>query len=117
LRFVLDHNVDAACRGVVMAAGHDCWTVGDAGRALAGDDDQTVYATRMSAVLVTHDREFTTRRKRHAIGWHVRLMGEEPDGPELLEQHLAEIVSVCEHNENVTVEVRPEGITTFHEWE
>lgn len=60
MRLVLDHNVDALCRRWLLAQGHEAWTVGEAGRAVAADDDQTIYAQDRAAVLVTHDREFTT---------------------------------------------------------
>lgn len=117
MRFVLDHDVDAACVGWLVGAGHQAWTVGAAGRATAADDDQTVYASEMGAVLITHDREFTTRRKQNAHGRHVRLVCDPPDGPQLLEKHLDDVLLVLEHREHVTIEIKPEGFTCYLNWE
>lgn len=117
MRFVLDHDVDVACRRMLNDAGHDAWTVGEAGRALAKDDDQTVYAGEMGAVLITHDREFTTRRKRNAHGRHVRLVCPEPDGPDVLALHLDDVLPILERHENVTVEIKPRGFESFFAWE
>ena len=55
LRFVLDHDVDARVVALLRKSGHECWTVGDAGLALASDDDVSVYCDNQKAVLITHD--------------------------------------------------------------
>jgi predicted nuclease of predicted toxin-antitoxin system len=54
VRFYLDHDVDARCRRV-LSPPHDCWTASEAGRALAEDDEQSVYASDQDAVVITHD--------------------------------------------------------------
>jgi Domain of unknown function (DUF5615) len=113
VRFYLDHNVDARCVQHLSQLGHEAWTTAQARRATATDDEQTVYANHERAVLVTHDREFTARRKALPYGWHVRLVVEEPDGPSLLIEYLDRLIPIIEHNENIAVEVRPEGIRLF----
>lgn len=59
----------------------------------AEDDDLTVTATDSDRVLVTHDREFTTRRKRNTVGpARVRVRVEQPDGPEVIDNRLDELI-------------------------
>ena len=38
---------------------------------LAADEDLTVYASKDHAALITCGGEFTKRRKRNDIGWHI----------------------------------------------
>ena len=116
MRFYLDNDVDARCRRKLEAAGHDCWTAAEAGRADAPDDDQTVYAHQHGAVLITHDREFTERRKRNTIGRHVRLCCEQPDGPNLLAMWLDDVIPVLEHRSHVVVELHPNGFSAHTAW-
>lgn len=56
------------------------------------DDELTVYAVDKRAVLATHDREFSKRRRANVIGQHLWLDRFEPDAPELLEAHVPEVV-------------------------
>ena len=67
-RFVCDHDVDVAVAMMLRKAGHEAWTAADAGLYRAGDDDLTVYADNKDAVLISHDTEFSQRRRRNVIG-------------------------------------------------
>lgn len=58
MRFLLDHDVDAAVGKMLRHRGHECWTAGSAGLATAQDDDLTVWATEHVAAVVSTDREF-----------------------------------------------------------
>lgn len=116
MRFYLDNDVDARCRRPLEAVGHHAWTAAQAGRPDAPDDDQTIYATGRGAVLVTHDREFTERRKRNTIGGHLRLCCEQPDGPEILGRWLDDLVPILEHRANVVVEVQAVGYAVYVDW-
>lgn len=69
------------------------------------DDELTVYGSDRDRVVVTHDREFTARRKRNTVGLHVRVMVEQPDGPEVLEQRLDELVEKLTWTETAVLEV------------
>ncbi|MDQ3764180.1 MAG: DUF5615 family PIN-like protein [Actinomycetota bacterium] len=71
--FVCDHDVDAAVAMMLRKAGHEAWTAADAGLYRAGDDDLTVYADNKGAVLISHDTEFSQRRRRNMIGKHIWL--------------------------------------------
>lgn len=66
--------------------------------ARAGDDALTVYACEHRAVLLTHDVEFSTRRRKHVIGHHVFLRCNEWDGVfarlEVTESEQAELVGL-----------------------
>ena len=61
-------------------------------------------------MIVTHDSEFTERRKKNCIWKHVRLDCEQPDGPGLLAIALDEMVQLLERHENITIEAKPDGI-------
>jgi predicted nuclease of predicted toxin-antitoxin system len=108
LRFLLDNDVDYGVAVVLRSSGHDVVTaheVGLAGVESAEDDELTVYASDTGRVVVTHDREFTTRRKRHTLGLHVRLRVEQPYAAQVLEQRLDELVDALTWNEHAVVEV------------
>lgn len=110
MRFVCDYDVDAAVAKMLWRMGHDAWTVGDAGLALAADDALTAYADDRRAALITHDVEFSTRRRRSVIGQHIWLRCLEYDAVELLGKHLAEIVELLETRKDVWVRVSKEGV-------
>lgn len=67
--------------------------------------------------MVTHDREFTERRKRNTIGQHVRLCGEHPDGPRFLETHLDEACEILSARADVVLEIRFSGVSAFSSWD
>ncbi len=117
MRFYLDNDVSALCRGVLESLDHEVWTASQAGRADVEDDEQTVYACGKDAVLLTHDKAWTERQKRNTTHRHVRLVCQEPDGPGLLTQHLAGLLLQLEHREYVVVELRPKSIRTFQGWQ
>jgi len=118
VRFVLDNDVDARVANVFTAAGHECWTAGNAGLAQVADDDLSVYADNKNAVLVTHDREFTQRRKKNTIGKHVRLKCPEPDACEIVARQLPELVEVLGQHDHLVVEVSTAHVKFFHaRWE
>jgi predicted nuclease of predicted toxin-antitoxin system len=105
LRFVCDQDVDARVAVVLRQRGHDAWTAGNAGLARAGDDALTVYSDDQDAVLITHDIEFSKRRRRNVVGRHVFLRCNEWDGPEVIACHLAEIVPVLERHRDIWVKL------------
>ena len=73
MRFLLDNDVAVTVRRVLLDAGHECWTAGEANLHDAPDDALAVYAANRGAVLVSHDAEFARRRRRNTIGQHVWL--------------------------------------------
>ncbi len=87
--------------------GHEAWTADQAGLAQDVDDEITVYAMDHNAVVITHDRQFTERRKKSTIGHHVRLNCPEWDAAELLETVLGEVTSLISSGQNRTIEVSP----------
>ena len=107
MRFYLDNDVDIRCRAALqrLDSSHVVYTANEAGRSDADDDEQTVYASERDAVLITHDREFTERRKRNSIGRHVRLDCEQPDGPEILTTQFPEVLAELERHANIVVEL------------
>lgn len=91
---MLDNNVDARARRVLTEAGHECWTIENAGLGDAADDDVAVYAWDKNAVPVINDKAFAERLKsREVLGGNV-LFGSCKDIRivEYLSEHVTEIV-------------------------
>jgi len=118
LSFYLDNDVDVSCATVFKKGGHQCWTASQAATQTDGDDEQTVYATAKGAVLVTHDAEFTNRRKKQPIGHHVRLVCHQLDAPDLLRASLPRIAAFLAAAPDMVVEVSPgrDGVSEVKAW-
>jgi predicted nuclease of predicted toxin-antitoxin system len=115
VRFVLDHDVPVSVRTMLIREGHETWSAGDAGLAVAEDDDLTIYSERQGAVLVSLDVEFMRRRRANAIGRHVRLRCTEPAAAAVLRTHLKEVLDYLER-EHVTVTVSRDGVKADSDW-
>jgi predicted nuclease of predicted toxin-antitoxin system len=113
VRFFLDNDVDARCRRVLVDLGHDCWTTSDARRADADDDAQTAYAQDRKAVVVTHDHEYTQRRRLMPIGRHLRLDCEQPDATQLLRARLGDVLALLERHQDIVIEL---GVAHIYTW-
>lgn len=116
MRFVLDQDVDAGLVGLFVKHGHEAWTVASAGIPDAQDDDISVYAGQKDAVVVTHDVEFSARRRRNPHGRHVQLSCPEPDAVEVVAACLPELVSAIEPFADIFVYVSKEGISSHLKW-
>jgi predicted nuclease of predicted toxin-antitoxin system len=117
VRFFLDQDVDARLRRLLINRGHQCWTADQANLPSAIDDALTIYAQSKNAVVVTHDREFSARRRRNTIGLHVFLDCLEPDAVDLVATHLDAIVEQLERASDLFVRVSPNRLETSHSWE
>lgn len=117
MRFFLDNDVDARVAGLLRGRGHDAWTAADAGLYRADDDELTVYAHDRNATLITHDREFSSRRRRNAVGRHVQLRCPEPDALGVLAAILDRLVAALEPFDDVYAYVSREGIELHQRWE
>lgn len=73
MRFFCHNDVDAAVAMLLKSGGHNAWTAHDANFAAASDSAPAVYAHDQRAALISHDAEFSRRRKRNIIGWHIYL--------------------------------------------
>ena len=98
MRFFPDQHVDVRLRRFLISRGHDCWSADQANLGEATDDALTIYAQARKAVVVTHDREFSARRRRNTIGMHIFLDCLEPDAVDLMEQHLDDILETLERS-------------------
>lgn len=107
MRFVLDHDVDAEVRALLIREGHQCWTAGDAGLSRAADNDLAVYAHSKGAALLTHDREFTARQREHTFMRHVWLHCTEPAALGVVKRHLTELLTLLTARTEVVVEITP----------
>jgi predicted nuclease of predicted toxin-antitoxin system len=117
VRFLLDQDVDARLRRFLIKEGHDCWSADQANLSDAEDDDLTIYASAKSAVVVTHDREFSARRRRTTIGMHIFLDCPEPDAVDLMERHLDDIVGALGRSQgDLFVRVSPTRLDISHNW-
>jgi predicted nuclease of predicted toxin-antitoxin system len=116
VRFLLDHDVDAAVGQMLLRQGHDCWTAGSAGLARARDDELTVWAAEHQAVLVSTDGEFGQRRLHNAIGQRLWLRCSDWEASEVLADHLDEVLTLLEARSDLTVRVSKEGFSDSSKW-
>jgi predicted nuclease of predicted toxin-antitoxin system len=110
VRFLLDHDVDAAVGQMLRQRGHECWRAASAGLARARDDELTVWAAEHQAVLVSTDGEFGQRRMQNAIGRHVWLRCSDWDASEVLADRLDEVLALLEAQADLTVRVSANGV-------
>lgn len=103
MRFCCDQDVDAQVATTLRRLGHQAWTADDAGLSRAKDDDLTVYTIDRDAVLVSHDREFSRRRRRNVIGRHIVLRCVEWDAADLLARHLDALLPVLDRHQDVWI--------------
>jgi predicted nuclease of predicted toxin-antitoxin system len=116
MRFVLDNDVPVSVREMLLREGHEAWSVGAAGLAVAKDDDLTVYAVNHEAVLISLDVEFMQRRRVNAIGRHLRLRCSEPVAAGVLRGHLKQVLEYLERD-HVTVTVSQSGVKADSDWQ
>jgi hypothetical protein len=116
VRFLLDHDVDAAVGRMLRQRHHECWTASAVGLAAASDDALTVWASGHGAVVVSTGREFGQRRTRSAIGWRVWLHCADWDASTVLGAHLDDVVTRLEARSDLTVRVSREGVTDSSDW-
>lgn len=117
MRFFLDQDVSAEVGGFLRQRGHDCWTAADAGLSADVDDDLSVYADNLGAVIVSHDREFGRRRQRNTIGRHLWLRCEEPDAVEVLTRHWGAIIELLQARRDVVVRASMSGVSPHTRWQ
>lgn len=105
MRFFLDNDVSAEVSRFLHSEGHEAWTCREAGLATAVDDDLTVYASNQKAALLTHDVEFSQRRRKNVIGQHIWLACDEWRAADLLGIHLQRICPVLTRNADVWIKL------------
>lgn len=108
--------MDAAVAARLKQMGHDAWTVAEAGLSAVDDDELTVYAHDKGAALVTHDRRFSQRRRKHVIGKHLWVECKEWDAADLLERRLPKFIDQLERLGDLWVRVHHAGYKTAREW-
>jgi predicted nuclease of predicted toxin-antitoxin system len=116
VRFLLDHDVDAAVGRMLRRRGHECLTASQVGLAAATDDALTVWASEHRAAVVSTDREFGRRRMANAIGHHVWLRCRDWEADIVLETHLTEVVNRLEARSDLTIRVSVDGLIDSSAW-
>jgi predicted nuclease of predicted toxin-antitoxin system len=116
VRFLLDHDVDAAVGQMLRQHGHECWTAGSAGLARARDDELTAWAAAHQAVLISTDGEFGQRRTHNAMGRHVWLECGDWEASEVLADHLDEVLALLEGRSDLTVRVSKGSLIDSSRW-
>lgn len=96
--------------------GHDAWTAANAGLSAASDDELTVYADNQSAVLLTHDVEFSRRRERNVIGKHVWLRCSEMEAAQLIGERLDELIAALSIHKDIWVRLSYDGLNLSFAW-
>lgn len=115
MRFVCDHDVSADVVTSLQGLGHQAWRIADAGLHQVSDDEVTVYAIEHRAVLLTHDREFSRRRSRNVIGWHVQLRCPEWEAADLLARYMDEVLGYL-RKPDVFVRLSQDGCKASYDW-
>ena len=116
MRFCLDHDVPHSVARMLRGNQHEVITAGEAGLREAEDDDITVWADNLQAVLITLDREFSRRRRQNTVGQHVWLRCAEPEAADLLQRHLDEVAAIVRHRGDVVVTVTRSGVRQHSGW-
>jgi predicted nuclease of predicted toxin-antitoxin system len=117
MRFVLDQDVSADVGIMLRSQRHECWTAHDAGLSEVKDDELTVYASQKRAALLTHDREFSQRRRKRVVGWHVQLRCNEWEAAALLRLHLNFVVDMTQRYDDIFFAMSASGCETSFKWE
>jgi hypothetical protein len=113
LLFVLDHDVAVAVGRALRKAGHRCVTAGGSGMARASDDGLSVFADEHGAILLTHDKEFSRRRRANTFGKHVLLDCREWDVAGLVSKYLDDLVTLANSREAIYLRLSIEGVVPY----
>jgi predicted nuclease of predicted toxin-antitoxin system len=114
VRFFLDQNVDARVAAFLAAQGHKAWTADQAGLSAEEDPNLTVYAHDQGAVLLTHDKEFSTRVRGRITGRHVWLNCIAPAARPVVERHLDDLEAILARHQDLFVELRVEQMVVTY---
>ena len=109
MRSFLDQNVDARVAAVLRDLGHHAWTAEESGLSREADPNLTIYAHDRNATLLTHDREFSQRFKKHMVGRHVFLDCRELAARDVVARRLPLVLSVLERLPDVYVVLRQDS--------
>ena len=103
LRFVLDHDVDAAALRVLRDRGWWAHSLSELGSYDVADETVAIIADERDAVAVTVDVEFSTWRRRQLIGRHLHLRCVDPEVVPVLERRIDDVASALARNDNLFV--------------
>lgn len=117
MRFFLDEDVDYGVAQGLRAQGHEAWSAVDAGLGAYNDDELTVYADEHKAILLTHDREFSARRRRHVVGWHVEMRCTEMEAEALVCARSQALVDLVARFDDVFISLSKERLDMSHRWD
>ena len=116
MRFLIDHDVDAAVGTMLRRRRHECWSASEVGLAAAADDLLTVWAYDHDAAVVSTDKEFGRRRMKNAIGHHVWLRCRDWEARDLLASRLDEVLKRLESRPDLTIQISAAGIAEAAGW-
>ena len=114
MRFFLDQNVDARVAGVLRELGHHAWTAEESGLSREADPNLTIYAHDRDAILLTHDREFSRRFKKHMVGRHVFLDCRELAARDVVARRLPDVLDVLDRIPDVCVALRQDSFQVVY---
>ncbi|RBY88562.1 DUF5615 family PIN-like protein [Blastococcus sp. TF02A-26] len=117
MRFFCDHNVANSTVKALRRMGHDVWTAAEARLDDVVDDALTAYAQDRDAVVVTHDREFSQRRRRNVIGRHLWVECREMDAADLLKRSLHHFIALLEREQDLWVRLHHDGVEFGRTWD
>lgn len=96
MRFVCDHDVDAAVATTLRRLGHDAWTAANAGLSAASDDELNVVGKHVCK--------------------HVWLRCSEMDAAELVEDRISELDAALNIHKDVWVRLSSDGLALSFAW-
>jgi hypothetical protein len=103
VRFFADQNVDNEVLAELRRRHHQAWSADQAGLATDLDDDLTAYVHDHQAVLLTHDKEFSRRRRKNVIGRHIWLDCDELVAAAIIVRYIDDFLPILEHHEHVWI--------------
>ncbi|MEV2240112.1 DUF5615 family PIN-like protein [Micromonospora sp. NPDC049891] len=111
--FLLDHDVDAGVASVLRRRGHRCITASQAGLATADDDQVSVFADNHNAILLTHDKEAISRRRKNTFGRHVLLACIDTEAVTVVTQQLDVIIEMIDTRDAIVLRVSKDGVYPY----
>ena len=99
---------------MLRSRAHHVESANSIGLSDADDDELSVWADERGAILLTHDREFSRRRRAMPVGRHVELRCKERVAADLLARHLDEVLRLLSSAQDVTVVLSVAGPVAHH---
>lgn len=109
MRFLLDNDTDVAVGRVLRQAGHDCQLPAGSGLTRVSDPEMAVFADDRRMVVLSHDLEFLTWRRKNTFGQHVHLDCLKWEAAAIVGEHLDALVEILRGRDPVIMKLGKDG--------